>query len=291
MNRTPPSAVVVGLLYVLSIGRRYVDPSEILVIFPTTAQSHYRAVRPLIHGLLDRGHRIVAVTNFPDRGAATRDNLSHVDISGLKPHSKFGATGNGLTRMLSRVTGSADTYAAVLGYPPVVDLLRRPGRKFDLVIVEFFTTTPIFAPIAAAVDAPIVGFCPMTAFPWTHRLMGVPSTASYMPVVFAGPVSGDRASFVQRLVNLAYAAAFDYLVDWAYMPAVRKINARHYGIRTASLTESLANISLVFTNNHYGTLMALPSVPGIVDIGGIHVVDEKPLSQVNIRPHHFPSSK
>lgn len=268
-------AVITGLFYVLSIGRN-VQPSEILVIFPTTAQSHYRAIRPLIHGLLDRGHRVLAITNFPDRDRA---NLTHVDIAGLKSHSKFSATGNDFPSMVSRVVNNANMYAVVLDHPPVADLLRS-GRKFDLVIAEYFSTTPIFAPIAAVMDAPIVGFCPMIGFPFMHELMGVPSIASYAPFMF-GNSTDIMVSFTQRLVNFLYLTVFDYFFQWALLPTIRKVNARHYGIRTESLVESMANISLVFTNNHYGTFMALPSVPGIIEVGGIHVVDAKPLSPVS----------
>lgn len=252
-----------------------VRSSEILVIFPTTAQSHYRVVRPLIHGLLDRGHKIWTITNYPD--VNERANLTQIDISGLKPHSKFGTTGNDMVKMLSRVIGNANTYATILDYPPVVNLLRS-GRKFDLVIVEFFTSTPIFAPIATVVDAPIIGFCPMILFPWTHELMGMEMTTSYIPMFLGN--STDHMSFVQRFSNFLYSTTFMHIFKWMYTPEIQGINQRHYGIQTGSLIESMANISMIFTNNHHSMFMALPNVPGIVNVGGIHVVDKKPLSQV-----------
>ncbi|CAI6362864.1 unnamed protein product [Macrosiphum euphorbiae] len=228
--------------------------SEILVIFPTTAQSHYRVVRPLIHSLLDRGHKILAITNFPD--AAERANLSHIDISGLKPHSKFKTNNNGIINTMKRVITNFNTYATILNHPTVAKLLES-RQKFDLVIAEFFTSTPIFAPIATVVDAPIVGFCPMITFPWINEVMGMETTMSYMPSLLSN--STDSMPFFQRIV--------------------RQINKNHYGIQTESVIKTMANLSMIMTNNYHSMFLPFPKLPGIIEVGGIHVVDPKPVPQ------------
>lgn len=249
--------------------------SEILVIFPTTAQSHYRVVRPLIHGLLDRGHKILAITNFPDENERT--NLSHIDIAGLKPHSKFAANENGLMTYLSRVTRNVNTYASILDHPSVLNILQS-RRKFDLVIAEFFLSTPIFAPIATIVDAPIIGFCPMFTFPWMYEVMGVDQTKSYMPNILNKFTK--NSPFVERFSNLVKWVLLEFIFNWIYTPKVQDVIKNHYGIQIKSLIESISNMSLIFTNNYHSMLVPLPNVPGIVEVGGIHVVDEKPLSLV-----------
>lgn len=273
MNSILLRSCAVVLVYLLTMPQ--VRSSEILVVFPTTAQSHYRVVRPLIHGLLDRGHRLLVITNFPD--AEGRANLSHINIAGFKPHSKLATNENSIAKALSRFVGNVDTYATILGHPSVVDVLRS-GRKFDLVIAEYFTTTPIFAPIATAVDAPIVGLCPMITFPWLHDVMGVETRLSYMPNIYDD--STDRMTFVQQIRNIVYWTFFEQITHWVYTPKVRKINQNYHGIRTDTLMEAMANISMVFTNSHHSMFMSLPKVPGIVEVGGIHVENEKPLPQV-----------
>jgi len=252
--------------------------SEILVIFPTTAQSHYRVVRPLIHRLLDRGHKILAITNFPD--AVERTNLSHIDISGLKPHSKFKTSNNGIIRSITRVIGNAYTYATILNHPTVAKLLRS-GRKFDLVIAEFFTSTPIFAPISTVVDAPIVGFCPMITFPWINEVMGTETTVSYMPSIFSD--STDPGSFFQRISDTLISAFIYVMFNWIYTPIIREINKNHYGIQTESTIKTMANLSMIMTNDYHSMFLPFPKSPGVVEVGGIHVVDEKPVPQVIIQ--------
>lgn len=254
-----------------------IQSSDILVIFPTTAQSHFRVIRPLIHSLLDRGHKILAITNFPD--VNERVNLSFIDISGIKPHSKVKISeGDSRIKSFSRVAGNIDSYSAVLDHPPVVKLLKS-GRKFDLVIVEYFLTTSLFVPIATVVDAPIIGFCPMIIFPWIHEIMGVETRLSYMMSHMLNSFT-DHMSYAQRFENLLSTVVIDQLMNWFITPKIMKSNKQNYGIQTESLIKSMANISLIFTNNYPSMFMAFPRVPGIVEVGGIHVVDEKPLSQV-----------
>lgn len=267
---------IVSYAIVFGVLTTHVLPSEILVIFPTTAQSHYRVVRPLIRGLLDRGHKVLSITNFPDDDGIA--NLSHINISGIKPHSKMSASDWGMTSYASRVVKNANTYSTILDFPPVVNILKS-GKKFDLVIAEFFVSTPMFAPIAAVVDAPIVGVCPMIVCPWMYELMGMETKTSYIPSAISALT--DRESFSERLFHYIKTKLYDLLFDWIYNPAIREINKRYYNIEMNSLLEPMSNISMILVNNHHSMFTSLPRAPGIVEIGGIHVVDAKPLSQVN----------
>lgn len=262
------------VISVVTISR--IQSSEILVVFPTTAQSHYRVVRPLIHGLLDRGHKILAITNFPDD---ERANLSHINISGFKSHSKFNTDDNNMIHMTTRLIGNAYRYAAIFDLPQVASFLQS-GRKFDLVIVEYFTTTALFTPIADVVNAPIIGICPMIALPWMDEIMGqAPTVIEYVPNVLKNS-TGFVKSFVNRLTNFVLWTVLNYPISWVLNSNVQEMNELHYGIRKKSIVESMANLSMIFTNNYPSVFISMPRVPGIVDVAGIHVVNEKPLSQV-----------
>lgn len=270
--------MMVGLFYVVvfcALSISQIQSYEILVIFPTTAQSHYRVIRPLIHGLLDRGHRVMSITNFPDVDA--RANLSHINIKGLKSHSKFNTNKNSIMKSVSHIVGNVNVYANILDYPPVVNLLKS-SQRFDLVITEFFTTTAMFAPIATVFDAPIIGVCPMITFPWLNDVMGIETKTSYMPNILNHFT--DQMSFFQRFVNFLTLMFFNLLLNWEFTGKIQEVNKHYYSIQTESFIESMANISLVMTNNYHSMLMSMPKVPGIIEVGGIHVEDEKPLSKV-----------
>lgn len=270
---------MIGLSYaivfgVLSISQ--IKSYEILVIFPTTAQSHYRVISPLIHGLLDRGHNVLSITNFPDVNA--RANLSHINIKELKSHSKIEGNGTSIMKFISRAVGNVNIYSKILDFQPVVNLIKS-RKKFDLIISEFFLTTPMFAPIATIFDAPIIGVCPMIMFPWLNDVMGVETKTSYMPNVFNHFT--DHMSFFQRLNYFLTSLFVSSFMNWLYIGKIQKVNKHYYGIQTESLIESMANISMIMTNNYHSMLLNLPKVPGIVEIGGIHIEKEKPLSKVN----------
>jgi len=210
-----------------------------------------------------------------------RANLSHIDISGLKPHSQFKTSHNGIIKWMKRVIGNAKTYSTILDHPKVAKLLQS-GRKFDLVIAEFFTPTPIFAPIATVVDAPIIGFCPMITFPWINEVMGMETTMSYMPSILNN--STDRMSFFQRIYNIVVSVIIKFVFNWMSTSTILEINKYYYGIQTESTIETMANLSMIMTNNYHSMFLPFPKLPGIVEVGGIHVVDEKPVPQV-IKKH------
>jgi len=146
------------------------------------------------------------------------------------------------------------------------------------VIAEFFTSTPMFAPIATIVDAPIVGFCPMITFPWMNEVMGMEKTASYMPTIFSNCT--DHMSFFQRLSNTVKLTILEVTFNWIYTFILQEINKKYYEIQTESAIKTMANLSLIMTNDYHSIFLPFPKPPGIVDVGGIHVVDEKPVPQV-----------
>lgn len=260
----------------------FLNSADILVIFPTTAQSHYRIMRPLIHSLLDRGHSVLSITNFPD--LESRANLSHINISGLKPHTKLKAGSSTLSvsnpsNAFSRVINNLDNYGRILKYKPVVELLKS-NRKFDLVIVEIMTSTPIFTPIARLVDAPIIGVCPMFLFPWIKKIIGEPEVISYMPNFLPMSNYSTETTVIQRASNTLFHLFYMGLLDWLFSTKVPAKVESHYGIRLSPL-ESMSNISLILLNSHFSIFPAVPHAPGIVEIGGIHIVDAKPIPKVN----------
>lgn len=274
MEKTKVNWLFYTLIFsVLTISQ--IQSSDILIIFPTTAQSHYRVVRPLIYGLLDRGHKILAITNFPDD---ERANLSHINIAGFKSHSKFSSYENTITKITTRLSDNMYKYAAILDLPQVSNLLQS-GRKFDLVIVEYFTTTALFTPIAKVVNAPIIGIAPMIVFPWMNEVMGQESTV--MP--YASDVLNNSTtleSFVVRIKNYLFWMFVNYPLSWLLNSKVQEMNEFHYEMRRKSIVQSMANLSMILINNYPGVFLSLPRVPGIIDVAGIHVEDEKPLSQV-----------
>jgi glucuronosyltransferase len=169
-------------------------------------------------------------------------------------------------------------YAAILDHPQVSNLLQS-GRKFDLVIVEYFTTTALFTPIATVVNAPIIGIAPMIVLPWTNEVMGQESIVMpYVSDVLNN--STTLESFGIRITNYLFWMFLNYPLSWILNSKIQEMNELHYGLRKKSIVQSMANLSMILINNYPGVFLSTPRVPGIVDVAGIHVEDEKPLSQV-----------
>lgn len=60
-----------------------------------------------------------------------------------------------------------------------------------------------------------------------------------------------------------------------------KLLRQEFGDSIPPIDELERNASLIFVNQHYSISGAKPLVPSIVEIGGIHMKDEKPLEPVS----------
>ncbi|XP_050425150.1 UDP-glucosyltransferase 2-like isoform X2 [Adelges cooleyi] len=178
--------------------------------------------------------------------------------------------------MVNRVVVNSDLYMNILSHPPIVDLLLSK-RKFDLVITEMLTTTSLFAPIATILNAPIIAVCPMFSFPWIHQIIGEPPNWSYMSNILM-PIS-ENAPLVQRTGSIVKNLIFYGIFNWLFNPKVQFSAEKHYGLKVSSLMDAMNNISLVLVNSHHSIHKALPLAPGMVEIGGIHVLDAKSLPE------------
>jgi glucuronosyltransferase len=133
-------------------------------------------------------------------------------------------------------------------------------------------------PFAYKFKAISIGFSTSVLMPWANDRLGNPDNPSYIPNVFT-PFS-SQMNFVQRTVNavttVLYKAVYFFMSD---SPA-QKLVRQYFGQDTPDLAELARNMSLVLVNTHFSLNSPRPLVPGVVEIGGIHIPRQKPLPQV-----------
>lgn len=86
--------------------------------------------------------------------------------------------------------------------------------------------------------------------------------------------------FMHRLAN-AYDYLFSHAVyKWTDREATA-IGRKYFGPDVPDADTLMKNSSLVFINGHFSVDLPKPLLPNFVEIGGIHLSQPKPLSQVN----------
>jgi glucuronosyltransferase len=78
-------------------------------------------------------------------------------------------------------------------------------------------------------------------------------------------------NFVQRWINTFHSIVQDLFHYTYHMPRQRALYYKHFPSANRSLDEMIKNSSLLLVNDHISITGARPSLPNIIEIGGIHI--------------------
>ncbi|CAH3876128.1 unnamed protein product [Pieris brassicae] len=98
--------------------------------------------------------------------------------------------------------------------------------------------------------------------------MGADDNPAYVPVVTSS--FSHKMSFFQRVEN----TIVHYLTDKVHQTLLKKernLIEKSFGVRIADIQELANNQSLILVNSYHVLNGVYPRVPGIVEVGGIHI--------------------
>lgn len=155
---------------------------------------------------------------------------------------------------------------AVFQEPAVQDLLHS-DEKFDLVISEQFINDA-FKGFAEHFNASSVILSTIGSGIWTNHLVGNPQPFAYAPDLFLSYSS--KMTFLQRVANTLFIT-LENLYYHLYFFGKQNQLLRKYIPNSTDLNEIMYNTSLVLLNSHVSCNPPLPHVPGMVEVGGLHI--------------------
>uniref|UniRef100_A0A2H8TKY0 UDP-glucuronosyltransferase n=1 Tax=Melanaphis sacchari TaxID=742174 RepID=A0A2H8TKY0_9HEMI len=268
------ATVAVGLL---TLGQYYhsADGARILAMMPIAAKSHWNVVDSVLQTLVARGHQVTAITPFPKKSPIT--NYTEVDMSGLVPSGvavpwdtvmgECSAHNNlpflsGRHKDMCRTVYEHDEFWRVI-----------KTNKFDLFITELLASS-CDAYVSYYLKIPQIVIVSSHVHTWYHHTFGShmnPAVVSTYHASFAVPTN-----FIQRMIN-----TYDYLYSHMVFKWVDRestaIGRKYFGSDAPDADTLMKNSSLVFVNGHYTVDLTKPLLPNFVNIGGIHLVQPKPL--------------
>lgn len=155
--------------------------------------------------------------------------------------------------------------------------------SYDLVMTEVFCGD-CFVSLAHRFGAPLVGLSSSVPLPWGSDRLANPENPAFVPTYFSPQSKGDMDLW-QRLVNafrlFAYKAGEFYYSELGN----NKVCQDQLGDDLPPLGSLKRKTSLIFMNTHHSISPVRPMVPGMIDVGGMHVEKPKPLPKVN--QHQF----
>ncbi|KAK2582185.1 hypothetical protein KPH14_004541 [Odynerus spinipes] len=268
------------IIVVLSIVFGTTEAARILAIFPFQARSHYIVYEPLLKKLVERGHEVVSISHFPQKQKIL--NFTDVDISPTLPtlisnmpvSTFLNSTTQKNIKYLLHFAG-VEICEPVLSYPEVKKILDSKDT-FDALFVEIFVTD-CFLGIAHRLKINnVIGAITSVISPWANQIQRNLEIPSYIPNWFS-PYS-DRMSFLERLDNLIYLLVtkifYRVFSEWPSYEIAKK----HFGDDLPSFDELRSKMSLILANGHLSFSTPRPVVPGLKEIGGIHIPTTGPPS-------------
>ncbi|XP_033229945.1 UDP-glucuronosyltransferase 2B15-like isoform X1 [Belonocnema kinseyi] len=259
---------------------------KILAVYHHPGKSHFDFSKPLLEELAHRGHEMTVISYFPRNVNLTETgvilNYKDINLSGslnkwINVIDLATIDSYSINRILMEIfqlrQWSLDACKAALNNPDVRALIKS-DKKFDLILVEEFNSD-CFLGFIHRFPVPFISISAHKIMPWANQRMGNPDNPSYIPSINLGLSS--KMNFIERTVNTAILNYLKFLYDTAFLWSTQRIVEDAFGPGVPPLGEIGKKSSGLLTNTHFSLFGARPLIPNVIEVGGLHIRDVKPL--------------
>ncbi|VVC99840.1 unnamed protein product [Leptidea sinapis] len=283
--------------YVIAIAS--VRSARILCLLPHLGKSHHMVYEPLLRKLAERGHQVTVASFFPLKNPPP--NYNDISFEGLVPVGVeiidvnwFDDSGivdripvigdirkhiNGVRPLAGFALSVCEK---VVDFPPLIEALK---KDYDVALVENFNSDCMLGLLSVhEMKAPIIALLTSLVLPWSPDRIGIMDNPSYVPVSFSKFTS--RMNLIQKMQNVFLNIFFKLWFQNAVQATEQSIIERHYG-RKIPMDQLGRNISLMMTNSFHQLNGVRPTVPGLIELGGLHLHRKrKEIPNLSERGHH-----
>ncbi|XP_018334968.1 UDP-glucuronosyltransferase 2B15 [Agrilus planipennis] len=272
---------LLGLL--LTVLCQYGDGYRILGINIFHGKSHFVMFERLYKELAKRGHVVDVVSHFPQKNPPPRYN--DLSIKGIVPNlvsavslSFFEQLSTSTVAMVDFMTTDCglDACTKALNTSVARDL-KMSTQKYDLIISEIFGSDCPFG-YAYLFDVPVVTLTTSVNLPWGNDRFGNPDNPSYIPNYFLPYLS--EMTLWERIWNTVVVMTAKFRYKQKSLSRSNEAVKNFFGSSTPELEDLIMKYSaLHLVNSHYSINVARPWVPNVIEVGGLHIQDPKPLPE------------
>ncbi|CAG4949313.1 unnamed protein product [Colias eurytheme] len=273
-----------SILVIISIATftNNVYGARILGLFPHPGKSHHMVFDPLLKQLAQRGHQVTVASFFPlkepianytdinfgdiiDTGTQELLDLSVIPEPNFITNSIVGKIIEITALFKMMETMACGVCEKAVGFPPLVAALQ---KDYDIVLVEAFISDCMLGLLHVhGIKVPIIGLSSSIILPWYYDRFGLFYNPAYLPVGFQP--KQDRFTFMEKITNTVLLMMSNLWL-YSFHGEEMKMIERQYGVEVP-LHELSKNMSLMLVNTHFSFNGEKPSVPAIVEVGGMHL--------------------
>ncbi|XP_026732558.1 UDP-glucuronosyltransferase 2B1-like isoform X1 [Trichoplusia ni] len=261
-----------------------VRAANILGLFPHVGKSHHTAFEPLLKMLAEKGHQVTVVSFFPQKTpVANYTDISLQGIAEIRKEAvnlqKFEKSNKlinllGMKRFIIQALAfqglsdlALNICSKLVRFPPLLEALQ---FDYDVVLVENFNSDCVLGLLHVhAIKAPVISVLSSPMIHWSYSRIGLPDNPSYVPTMTSESTS--QMSFLERLENTAMNLYFKTWFRYSIQVKERVILERRFKSRLPDLEDLARNVSLVLVNTFHSLNGVRPLLPGVVEVGGMHI--------------------
>uniref|UniRef100_A0A1I8MMK9 UDP-glucoronosyl and UDP-glucosyl transferase n=1 Tax=Musca domestica TaxID=7370 RepID=A0A1I8MMK9_MUSDO len=225
----------------------------------------------------EANHNVTIVSVLPLHQEWLHTSMTHIKLeSGLLDMNAAinGTQGNRFQRMFKAfdvMQYMLFGLSHIFDDPKMQELMHNPDNKFDLVIYSYLYADYFFG-LAEHFDCPVALLWPNIPVVTILQLIGNPLEVPYTSASLMQSVPIDEGyGFEFRLKNLL-AAAYEIIMMSTQYKIAESIYKKHFPAdKYASLEEAKQRVSMILFSHHFSEKPARPLVPGMIEIGGIHL--------------------
>uniref|UniRef100_A0A0P6EHC7 UDP-glucuronosyltransferase n=1 Tax=Daphnia magna TaxID=35525 RepID=A0A0P6EHC7_9CRUS len=277
--------MVLSAFLLLFLSTELAAAHRILFLSPISTRSHTNFVKPIIKGLVERGHFVTYWNGLIPKNQGTNalnqtTNLRLLyspELDALSSdHNVDFSAGTKNFYLLFELPKRVELYCKTIYRDPVFHQLMASHEKFDLIIVEAAVNECIL-PLVYKFDAPFI--YTMGAMPMPWHLDAVSSPLAFDHYSHVGSAYKDEMNFWQRTYNTLTGILAVYYWRWIVMPVADHLAAETLHIENLPTMERIENkyLSLLILNTNLGLNYQMATTPAVIQAGGINLGPAKPL--------------
>ncbi|XP_034827029.2 UDP-glycosyltransferase UGT5-like [Maniola hyperantus] len=277
-------AIIYGAIFAFS---NHAHSARILGLFPHTGRSHHMVYDPLLRKLAERGHDVTVGSFFPLKNPPANyhdisfEGIADVGLENFDLNSfnssvlyKIPKIGN-LMQILADLNILADmgvsTCSKLINLPSLNEALK---KKYDVVLMENFSSDCMFGLLHVYdIKAPIIGLSSCMLMPWSAERLGASDNTAYVPVGTT-PFTPSM-TFLQRMENTFWRVYAKLWFRYSVQNKEQALIEKRFGKKIPEFANLGRNVSLMLVNTFHALNGATPLVPGIVEVGGMHLNETK----------------
>ncbi|XP_033229946.1 UDP-glucuronosyltransferase 2B15-like isoform X2 [Belonocnema kinseyi] len=259
---------------------------NILAALFTSSGSHFTFFKPLLEELARRGHNLTVLSYNPRKNNTMDTKILHnykdvlltdpklitrnvVNVEKMVSNSYFINMGK-----FFRLRELGLKYCEMTFNNTEVRELIKSDQRFDLIFMETFSTDCALG-FVHRFQAPFIALSSHEIMPWINDRLGNPDNPSYIPEFFK--LYSGQMRFMQRVMNTLGLWWAKFIYEIAFQCPNQKLVEDTFGPEVPPLSEIAKKTSALLVNTHYSIHGSRPYVPNVIEVGGMHIGEPKPL--------------